>query len=654
MAIMIAPSRHGIALLIVLALAAGAYAPGLAGPWLFDDRANIVDNAALRGDFGHAEDWRLAAISMPSGPLGRTVSGVTFALQSALPGATLTPLWSKAINLLLHLACGVLVLRLATALLSTVLPSPRARAVGLLAMATWLLAPLHVSTVLYAVQRMAQLSTLFVLLGLCLYVQRRRHWLTQRPTLDDLASTALWLILLTALAAFSKENGLLLPWLLAAVEVCWFCGRWAGATSRLFGALAVLALVGPGLLLVLWVSLEPAWLVAGYEVRDFNLTERVLTQLRLLWHYLYWLLVPFNGELGLFHDDIPWSAGPTRPPGTLMAALVWIALLPLAALWLWRGGSPAARLACFALVFWCAGHSLESGVFPLEMSFEHRNYLPSLGPVLALAALVEALVQRLQRARLSLLASLLPFLWVLILGVALLARTAVWSGDYRLAASLCERHPNSVRSCHFLVRLLIDESVALPLQRGERMLLARHHMLRLLNAHTDDLVNAAAFLTIDSYSVAAEAREEVAQLWLPRVFASLDGNRLDASEMRAVEQVLDCARRGVCVITARQQEQVIAALLGGASNRSRALNIVTAHRRASGLGAAAIRDEVRRLREQRPTDRSLWEWEAVLSRELGDWPAFYGALEQLVVLDRQRRLFPLLARALGAGRMGTP
>ena len=42
----------------------------------------------------------------------------------------------------------------------------------------------------------------------------------------------------------------------------------------------------------------------------------------------------------------------------------------------------------FAVLFFLASHALESSAFPLEMVFEHRNYLASLGPLLFLAYLV--------------------------------------------------------------------------------------------------------------------------------------------------------------------------------------------------------------------------------------------------------------------------
>ena len=47
-----------------------------------------------------------------------------------------------------------------------------------------------------------------------------------------------------------------------------------------------------------------------------------------------------------------------------------------------------APLLLFALLFYLVGHSIESSVWPLEMVYEHRNYLPSIGPCMLIAAIL--------------------------------------------------------------------------------------------------------------------------------------------------------------------------------------------------------------------------------------------------------------------------
>ena len=45
-------------------------------------------------------------------------------------------------------------------------------------------------------------------------------------------------------------------------------------------------------------------------------------------------------------------------------------------------------LLLLALLFFLVGHSMESTVIPLEMVYEHRNYLPGMLVCLAMAAAI--------------------------------------------------------------------------------------------------------------------------------------------------------------------------------------------------------------------------------------------------------------------------
>src|SRR5690606_470084 len=81
-------------------------------------------------------------------------------------------------NLLIHLLNGLLLFWLLQKLLPRLAPqiTPETTvAIAGLTVATWLLHPLLMSTVLYAVQRMAQLSALFTLAALLCYVFARRQ-----------------------------------------------------------------------------------------------------------------------------------------------------------------------------------------------------------------------------------------------------------------------------------------------------------------------------------------------------------------------------------------------------------------------------------------------------------------------------------------------
>ena len=69
------------------------------------------------------------------------------------------------------------------------------------------------------------------------------------------------------------------------------------------------------------------------------------------------------------------------PSTTALSLLAWVGAVAVALLL--RKRYP---LLVFALLFYLVAHSMESTILPLEMVFEHRNYLPSVGVCLLVAA----------------------------------------------------------------------------------------------------------------------------------------------------------------------------------------------------------------------------------------------------------------------------
>lgn len=117
-------------------------------------------------------------------------------------------------------------------------------------------------------------------------------------------------------------------------------------------------------------------LLAGYGSRDFTLTERLLTQFRVVVFYLSLMVLPHPSRLTINHD-ISISHGLLDPVTTLLSMLLVAALMLVAVL-----GARRERLLSFCIL-WYFGHlAIESSILPLELVFEHRTYLPSVGPIL--------------------------------------------------------------------------------------------------------------------------------------------------------------------------------------------------------------------------------------------------------------------------------
>lgn len=456
----------------ILLSVVAAYWPGLSGPLLFDDFGNLADVASW---LDNEKTWWSVVFGNRSGPGGRPISMATFVIDGALWGKDV---WHyKLTNLLVHLGCGVLAWLLFSRMIARdPALARRHRLLPLLLMAVWMALPINASSVLYVVQRMAMLSTLFMFAGVWLYIVSREA--IDRGDRRGYAGLFIALPALTALAFFSKENGLLLPALALAVELALF----APGADRARRPIAIrwfvaFAIAAPLLGLAGVLAFRPGMLLEAYALRDFTLLERVMTQPRILWDYVATILVPFSPRLGLFHDTYPKSTGLLSPWTTLASMLGWLLVLLLA----WRSRRRHPAILC-GLLFFLAGHAMESTVLGLELYFEHRNYLPSAGLLLAVAGAADALLQRLGtpsrlfRMALTFCVVIVPMVYL----VATHGRARVWSSNETLFAQELAHNPDSPRLRSFLAGFAIEagdlDEALRHIEAGERNYPARQAM----------------------------------------------------------------------------------------------------------------------------------------------------------------------------------
>lgn len=361
-----------VALLALLGAAWLAYAPGLSGGFLFDDHINL-DALGARGP---VEDWPAFWRYITSGsadPTGRPLALLSFLFDARNWPADPVPFLRT--NLLLHLLNGALLFALLRRLGAHLDGAgPRTDAAALLGAGLWLLHPLLVSTTLYIVQREAMLPAAFVLLGLLAWLHGRMLQ-ASRPR-----AGAAWMLagiaLGTMLAMLSKANGALLPLLALVLEVAVLRagdGAAAAVTARRLRRWSWGLLVLPSLALAAWLLWHMPGLHAELAHRPWTMAERLLTQPRVLSDYMQLLAVPRVVSTGLYNDAYAVSTGLMQPPATLFALLAVAALLGMGLAL--RHRAPALSAA---LLFFFAGHAMESSVVALELYYEHRNYLPAL------------------------------------------------------------------------------------------------------------------------------------------------------------------------------------------------------------------------------------------------------------------------------------
>jgi hypothetical protein len=540
---MLRPSYAQLLLFIaVCMLAVMAYGPGLYGGFALDDYTNVVDNGAIAIPDLSWSSLSHAMFSFQAGPAMRPLSMLSFALNAYYTG-TGNAFALKLTNLVIHLGNGMLVLLLLLQLLRAYrkrqAPTTDPERLEWLAYVTaglWLLHPLNAMPVLYVVQRETSLSSLFILLGLHLYVAGRLRG-------AKLGACMVWVgvPVLTVVAVLCKESGALLP--VYALVIEFFVLRFRrvdGSLDRSIAVFYALFLLLPGCLGLGWALFAHGGGVLDYSGRDFTLSERLLSESRVLWSYISWILIPDPAWLGLYHDDIAPSRGLLQPLTTLFA-VAGILCLAAASLLLRR----RLPLFAFGIAWFLGGQLMESTVFPLELAFEHRCYLPDLGIIFAVLSLLMPM---------SATAPARAVRYV-VLGVALaLCATLTWirAYDWRdnltFAAAEARHHPESPYATYMLGQTYANLALMSDPEQYDNAVTT----LRAASA----VPNSTVIPDVSLVLVEAQLKNKVDADVMPRIAVKVGDRKLAASDIQGLAALGDCVDKRNCVVKADDMQAI--------------------------------------------------------------------------------------------------
>lgn len=428
------------ALLLALVIAIYCFWPALSGPFIFDDFPNLDNLRHLNAGVSlqSLANYLAAATESP----GRPLAMLSFLIEdSAWPAY---PADFKRDNLLFHLIVGLLLLWLTFRLARWLPLSDAARRwLPLICAAAWLLNPIQLSSTMLVVQRMNILSSLFVLAGLIAYLSALES--KSLPQTARVIVAGLALALFGTLAFLCKENGVLIFAYATVLNVSLLrplLAQFSLPMRRLLQLGAASPIIALALAAVMnWDAIE-----APYQLREFSLFERVLSQPRILFDYLANILIPRIGGQGIFHDDYAFSRSLLDPPSTLIALILLIVAV-IAAL-RYRKRAP---VAAFAVLWFLAGHLIESSVIGLELYFEHRNYLPMIGPLFALLTVVAR-----STGNVRLLSQGIVIVWLIASATLVRINAFTW-GDRGLQSQVwLQEHPTSLRAAQLAASYQAD------------------------------------------------------------------------------------------------------------------------------------------------------------------------------------------------------
>jgi hypothetical protein len=408
------------------------YSNTLKSPFLFDDLPNIVYNQSIH--ISTISPDNLLHVWQADHPnQRRKLAYLSFALNDYWGGDS--PRGYHLVNIAIHAACGLLCALFFYQTLSCGWLEERYGAkkfwIAWCAAFLWVVHPIQVNAVTYIVQRMTSLAVFFALLTMVNWMALRKRWLQGRyipGVLYGIATILAWLLGLSC-----KENIAIVPFLILVHEIfllrkgaCRLQWRW------------IIVFVGILLMIGFYFlgSTPFQGIMQGYTHRDFTLLQRLMTEVRVLWFYLFLFFVPMVSKFALFHD-FQISTGILTPATTLLSFVCWLGCVLIA--WLYRKRqSVLIWMVCW---FLCA-HLIESTIIPLEIVFEHRMYLPSMA--LSFGCIIFAfdlLDQKISRYGIISIFMLI----IIVLGSATYVRNMEFGDAIRLYRSELEKYPASQR-----------------------------------------------------------------------------------------------------------------------------------------------------------------------------------------------------------------
>ena len=433
--------HYALAVFLICLTAVMIYSNTFHAPFVFDDQDTILKNEKIRNlDNFHVPD----ALKSP-----RSLVDYTFALNYHF--GKLQVFGYHLVNLLIHIANGILVFFLSLALFRKLSaadgkdPYPAALFAALIFVAH----PIQTQAVTYISQRYAAMAAFFYMASVFSYLLARDADSAKRP----IARYGLFLItfLCGVLAFLSKQNSASLPLAILLVEFACYDRTWKGWLKKTGVILPGVFLIG--LFYVYNMGLFSHDIQIGrllsdvsdisQETRDVGRWQYLCTQFNVICVYIRLLLIPVHQSLDYLY---PFKTG--FFDGATPFAFVFLAGIFIAG-WRCRKTNP---IVFFGIMWFFITLSIESSIFPIrDALFEHRLYLPMFGFSLVAARAGEWLFS--WRRTWACALALGVFLS---LSITAYSRNAVWQDGVTLWSDVVSKDPLNYRAFNNLGDALVQ------------------------------------------------------------------------------------------------------------------------------------------------------------------------------------------------------
>ena len=441
--------RSGFAFLLLSVFILVIYSNTLDASWHLDDYHNITKNPWVRiTDL--SPDLLIKSLyaghdggEYKGNTLFRPVPMLTFALNWYIGQKDVTGY--HIVNIGVHIITAFFLFLTVYKLLETPNITSKDKhdryQIALLCAVLWAIHPIQIQAVTYIVQRMASMAGMFYVAGLYFYLKARECLSMPRKIW--------WVFLCVIMGAFafcSKENSVLFPFSIVLVE-CLFFQDLASKKVKKW-----LLLTGGALLVLLFFVVfyyfdgKLFGFLKGYGHRPFSFVQRLLTEPRVICFYLYQIFYPASFQFSIEHDILVSTS--FFSPWTTLPAIGFLILL------LTAGAYNIIKRPIWALAifFFFLNHIVESTIFPLELIFEHRNYIPTmflfLPFIVGLVHFFESCKYKNQKKILGRTFLVLASAMLTFIAFGTYTRNFDWKTEASLWESAMQKAPNHARTYH--------------------------------------------------------------------------------------------------------------------------------------------------------------------------------------------------------------
>ncbi|NWF98113.1 MAG: tetratricopeptide repeat protein [Nitrospirae bacterium] len=447
-------------LLIILAVFV-AYSNSFNADFTFDDLRNITENKSIR-DLGHfLKELIYKPLNLSSRYFGYLTLAVNFKLHKfEVYGYHL-------INFLIHLSTSILVyafivFTFKTPYLKESKLKEYNKIIAFFSGLLFAVHPIQTQAVTYIIQRFASLATFFYLLSIIFYIRWRL--LEQDVSYGYAKFKKNFFYFLCLISIFmamkTKEISFTIPLIIIIYELLFFKGN---VKKRL---LKLLPLIMTILIIPLtFIKSHTVYKIAVNNIdaiirleTEVSRWDYLFTQFRVLITYLRLMFFPVNQNLDydypLYHSFFSLE---------VFLSFIFLLAIFFAGLFLlifYRKTSPHLLIISFGIFWFFITISVESSFIPiLDLIYEHRMYLPSIGLIIAFCIGIFNLANSYHNKWVFSEKAVIISLTIisLVLMTATFNRNKVWSNNISLWEDVVKKSPQKARPHYNLGTVYLEK-----------------------------------------------------------------------------------------------------------------------------------------------------------------------------------------------------